>query len=277
MVVVFSTSRRYRIRASTRLSALALFILVTAPVVAAPLATYLKPAATSRLVGGESIRQASSGKDMGLTLAPDHQAADMIRSAVATEESDIFVEALFLWQKPGAGAPEAEILAVYNVLRSISTLQGLEYYSASRKKIRPLYVYSSLIAGLNDPSPVRDSQLQRLPPVPETLYARQNDTTFGDNQYRITLTGGMDFVTQHSTNLTRLSLGIVPVAGPGDVNVRLLVLSVDEGLLFYAASSARAAVVPGVRGKLETSFGNRAEAVYNWFSSELAATWPKQR
>jgi len=214
---------------------------------------------------------------MGLTLAPDHQAADMIRSAVATEESDIFVEALFLWQKPGAGAPEAEILAVYNVLRSISTLQGLEYYSASRKKIRPLYVYSSLIAGLNDPSPVRDSQLQRLPPVPETLYARQNDTTFGDNQYRITLTGGMDFVTQHSTNLTRLSLGIVPVAGPGDVNVRLLVLSVDEGLLFYAASSARAAVVPGVRGKLETSFGNRAEAVYNWFSSELAATWPKQR
>lgn len=277
MLAAFSTSCIYRIRANTRLSALALFILATWPAVAAPLVAYLQPAAASRLAGGESIRQSSSGKSAGLTLSPDHQAAAMIRSAVAVEEPDIFVEALFLWQKPSAGAPAAEILAVYNVLRSISTLQGVEYYSASRKKIRPLYVYSSLIAGPDDQSPVRDSRLQLLPSAPETLFARQNDTTFGDNRYRITLAGGMDFITQHSTNLTRLSLGLVPVAGPGDVNVRLLVLSVDEGLLFYVASSARAAIVPGVRSTLETSFGNRAEAVYKWFSRELTATWPKQR
>jgi hypothetical protein len=196
--------------------------------------------------------------------------------ALVKEKPDIIVEALFLWPSPRTGHPGAETLAAYNVLRSISTLQGIEYYSASRKKIRPLYTYSSLITGPEDQTPVRDARLDRMPVFPEILHARQNDTTFGDNRYRIVLSGGPDFVAQHSTNLTRLSLGIVPVAGPGDVNVRILVVQVDEGLLFYLASSARAALVPGIRNTLETSFINRAAAVYAWFSRELSATRPQE-
>jgi hypothetical protein len=230
----------------------------------------------ARLARGESIRQSSSGKGAGLSLKPAHQAASEFQSALAAEKPDIIVEALFMWKKPWAGLPSTEILSIYNVLRSIGTLQGIEYYSASRKKIRPLYEYSSLIASPEDQTPVLDTRLDRLPLGQETLYARQDDTTFGDNRYRIVLSNGPGYVTEHSTNLTKLGLGIVPVAGPDDVHVRLLIVSADEGLLFYVASSARAALVPGVRTTLETSFGNRAAAVYNWFSSELTATWPKQ-
>lgn len=261
-------------RLAAPLAVLGLALLSASPAFAAPLAAYLGAPAAARLAGAGSVMQSSSGKDTVLKLAPDHPAAREIRSDLATENPDIAVEALYLWKVPRAALPAAEMLAAYNVLRAIGTLQGIQYYSASRKKIRPLYEYSSLITGPEDQTPVRDTSLDRIPASRETLYARQNDTTFGDNRYRIVLSGGPDFVAQHSTNLTRLSLGIVPVAGPGDIHVRLLIIRVDEGLLFYLASSARATLVPGVRGTLETSFSNRAAAVYAWFSSELAAAWP---
>jgi len=153
-------------------------------------------------------------------------------------------------------------------------LQGLEYWSASRGRMRLLYEYSSLIAGLDDPTPVRDTRLPALPANAETLFARQKDLSFGDNIYRVSLSTGPGYTAQHSTNLTGMRYGIVPVAAPGVVNVRLLVIDVDEGLIFYTISSAKAAVLPGIRAKLESSFGNRAEAVYSWFSRELAKAWP---
>jgi len=260
----------------SKLAALALSVMAVSLAEAVPLTAYLQPDLAARIAESGSIRQSSLGKATGLSLAPDHFAAGEMRAALATEKPDIIVEALFLWQKPTAGPLEAEILAAYNVLRSVSTLQGIEYYSATRKKIRQLYSYSSLITGPEDQTPILDSRLYRIPQSRETLYARQNDTTFGDNRYRIELSAGMDYVVQHSTNLTKLSLGIVPVAGPGNIHVRLLIVRVDEGLLIYIASSARATLVPGVRTTLEESFGNRAAAVYAWFSKELTATWPKE-
>jgi len=171
--------------------------------------------------------------------------------------------------EPGAGA-----LAVYNVLRAVGSLQGLEYWSASRGRMRLLYEYSSLVAGPDDRTSLGDTRLPALPVNAETLFARQKDLSFGDNVYKITLSTGQGYTAQHSTNLTGMRYGIVPVAAPGVVNVRLLVIDVDEGLIFYTVSSAKAAVLPGVRAKLESSFGNRAEAVYAWFSRELAKTWP---
>lgn len=262
-------------RFTMRLVALGVWLLSASPATAAPLAAYLDPATAVRLVGAESINRSSTGKEAALALAPVHPAVREFREQLALEKPDIIVEAIFLWKKPGAAVPAAETLIAYNVLRSISTLQGIEYYSASRKKNRLLYEYSSLIAGPDDQTPVRDKKLDRIPSTRETLFARQNDLTFGDNRYRIVLSGGSDFVTQHSTNLTKLSMGIIPVAGPEDVHVRLLIVPVDEGLLFYVASSARAMLIPGIRNKLETSFSNRAAAVYAWFSSALTATWPQ--
>jgi len=264
---------------SCHVSVVALFLLLwSAPLVAAsPVAAHLDAATSARLAAGQSIRASSSGKDARLALAPDHAEARAMGLAIASEKPDIVVEALFLWRKPHDAGQPAEMLAVYNVLRSVGSLEGIEYYSASRKKIRVLYEYSSLVAGPADATPVADAWLASIPAAPETLHARQKDTTFGDNRYRISIAGGAGFVSQASTNLTRMSLGIVPVAAPGDVNVRILVLTVDEGLLFYVASSARAAIVPGVRDTLETSFGNRAEAVYRWFSARLAAAWPASR
>lgn len=248
-----------------------------APAWAAPLSDYIARPMAARLVAGEELRASSSGKDAALSIAPRHPAAEAIRSDLAAEAPDVVVEALFLLRGPRSVDPTAETLAAYNVLRAIGSLEGIEYYSASKGRMRTLYEASYLVAGPGDDAKRPDERLAGLPAYEETLYARQKDTSFGDNRYRLTLSSGPGFVRQSSTNITRMSIGIVPVAAQEAVNVRLLVVSADEGLLFYVASSAKAAILPGLRGRLEESFVNRAAAAFTWFSRGMEAARPGPR
>jgi len=241
---------------------------------ALPASSYLPSLTLAKLQAGEDVRAASTGKDASMTLAPEHPAAAELIRAVTAENPDVIVEALFLWKKPRRASMEAELLAVYNILRSVGSLQGIEYYSASRGRMRLFYEYSSRIVSPEDPSPVADALLAALPALPETLYARQKDLSFGDNVYRVAMSAGSDFIIQESRNLTTMKYAFIPVAGPEDLHVRLLVISADDMLVFYAVSSAKAALIPGVRTKLEASFGNRAEAVYSWFANQATRQWP---
>lgn len=249
------------------------------PVFAAPLASdYLSKDVLARIDNGEGLFASSSGKNPGLNLAPRHPMAQEMEASIDYEEPSVIVEALFSWQKPHASpGAEEEMLAIYNVLRAVGSLEGIEYYSASRKKMRVLYEYSSLIAGANDTKPLADRSLERIPWQAESLFARQKDTTFGDNLYSITMSSATGSVTQVSTNLSQIHLGILPVASAGNIRLRILVLSVDDAVLFYAVSSAKALVIPGIKATLETSFGNRVAAVYSWFSRQLSAAWPISR
>lgn len=243
---------------------------------AAPLASVALPDTASALLRGEEPRASSSGADPALSLLPLHPAADLIRGAIRSEAPDVVVEAVFLWLRRGPTTAD-EVLLVYNALRSIGSLEGIQYYSASRGRTRTLYERSTLLAGPNSDRALTDTRLQALPAGGETLYALQRDTTFGENRYRVELSAGDGYVAQSSSNLTGMRLGLVPVAGPGDVVVRVLVIQVDEGLLFYVASSAKAAVVPGVRGSLERSFANRAAAAFAWFSGIMDVAAPSGR
>jgi hypothetical protein len=245
------------------------------PIAAAPSSSFLTPAIEARLRAGEDLRTASAGKAASLTLAPTHPAVAGMRRSLAEEVPDIIVEALFLWKKPHAAIGTPDILTIYNTLRSIGSLQGIEYYSASRGQMRLFYEYSSLIKAPDDAVPLPDSMLTALPGTPETLFARQKDLSFGDNRYRITMSGSPDSVVQASVNLTPMYyMSVIPVAGAEALNVRILVISADDALVFYAVSSAKATVIPGVRSKLESSFGNRAAAVYAWFATGMAREWP---
>lgn len=233
---------------------------------------YLSSDVMASLRGEEGLYASSSGNFTGLSLAPDHPLAKEMGDTIRAEDPSVVVEALFLWPKPHAA--ENEMLSVYNVLRAIGSLEGIEYYSASRKRMRLLYEYSSLVVGPDDLRPLADKRLEQIPSHSESLFARQEDTTFGDNRYSIVVTGSKEYVTQVSTNLDTIRLGILPVAAPGNIRLRMLVLSTDDAILFYAASSARAMIVPGIKATLETSFKNRVAAVYLWFSKQLSAAWP---
>jgi hypothetical protein len=222
------------------------------------------------LVSGRAVRLGKSSP----ALLPAHPAAIPMREAIAAEAPPILVEAAFLLPRRAPGdqaARDAELASIYGVMRSIGTLEGIEYYSASRKKMRTFYAESYLI---DDPK-TRNRLPDPAPPAPraiprgESLFAFQKDLSFGANVYRYDFESADGAVRVSATNLTRMSYALIPVMAPEALKTRLLVIQAEDAIVFYAASGA---VAPGVfKGKLEDSFSNRAEALFKWFSASAKA------
>ncbi|MDR2444574.1 MAG: hypothetical protein LBD44_01360 [Spirochaetaceae bacterium] len=208
-------------------------------------------------------------------LMPDNvELRSIFAESIASLTPSMLVESLFLYKKPAsyhkAGWTGPEKTAVLNVLVSISTLSGIEYYSRSRGRMRTFYEESSVI---NDP---RQKLIQDDPvflpeylPSKITLYARQKDLSFGDNVYRYDyfIRDGAIIFTQKNCNA--ISYGIVPLAAKEKLCVLSAVIDAGEYFLIYAASMTKAPPFSGLKKKAGDSFVSRAEALIKWFTLRM--------
>jgi len=186
-------------------------------------------------------------------------------------DPNVMVETLHIYHKP----PQAEKVVwsageearLYNEMIALSTLAGLEYYSASRGKMRTFYETSAVIDGPATKKTIADPVYSR-PPAELSIYARQKDLTFGDNVYKYdyySVPGALIFSQE---NLTSLTYGIIPAIGKNKLRSVVAVLDAGNYLLVYAASMAKAATLLGMNERIGESFANRSEAVFNWFKSQ---------
>ena len=203
-------------------------------------------------------------------LLPRHQfSRDLVGTLLLDFGPNVMVETLHIYEKPlPASAWSADEKArLYNNLLALSTLTGLEYFSASRGRMRTFYESSIVI---NDPAnrnPINDPVFAE-PQARLTVYARQRDSTFGDNIYRYdyyAVPGGIVFVQQ---NITPLKLGFITAVASNNLRSAVAILDAGDYILIYAASMANTASIPGIRDRIGNSFANRAEAILNWFRGQ---------
>ena len=211
-------------------------------------------------------------KDPQFRLVPWHNVLrELLRTVHNELGPSVMVETLHLYKKP----PEAEKPAMsaaeeaslFNEVLALSTLEGIEYFSATRGTMRTFYASSSVIDGPSSKKPVSDPKFSQ-PPAELTLYARQKDLTFGDNFYQYDFYYSKGYLIFIQQNLTALTAGIIPAVGRNKLRSVVAVLDADEYLLVYAASLAKAASVPGMNDRVGNSFSNRAEAIVRWFSNQ---------
>jgi hypothetical protein len=133
--------------------------------------------------------------------------------------------------------------------------------------MRTFYEISQIIDGPSSKNPLPDPAFLR-PPRELSLYARQKDLTFGDNiyQYDFYYTQGTIIFIQQ--NLTSLTAGIIPAVGKNNLRSVVAIIDAEDSILVYAASMAKAVLIPGMNERLGTSFANRAEAILRWFSDQ---------
>jgi hypothetical protein len=196
---------------------------------------------------------------------------DLVDSIRRDLDPGVMVETLFVYEKPENANKEAlsdeETAKLYNGILALSTLAGLQYYSASRGAMRTFYETSSIIDGQATKKPIPDPVYTR-PPARLTILARQKDLTFGDNIYQYDYysePGAFIFVQQ---NLTSLSYGIVPAVGKNKLRSVAAIIDAESRLLVYVASMSKAASIPGMKERIGNSFANRSEAIFNWFSNQ---------
>jgi hypothetical protein len=197
-------------------------------------------------------------------------------------DPNLLVESLFLYPKtsvPQGSTAEwskAEQTDLFNRLAAISTLTGIQYYSASRKTMRVFYESSQVINNPEEKKPLPDPVYTELPNT-LVLYARQADLTFGDNIYRFMYHADRDSVFFIQENITSMTAGIIPAIGKNKFRSLLAVIDAGDSLLIYAAGMAKTAPVPGMGDRIGASFANRAKAVLKWFVGKADEVFYLQR
>jgi len=239
------------------------------------------------LTGAEQASALLSGKkpllaqfkDPQVRLAPTNYILKEILGKLQNElKPSVMVETLCIYEKPpGAEKPKmsaAEEAGLFNEVLALSTLAGIQYFSASRGVMRTFYESSSVIDGPVSKKPIPDPVYSR-PPAELTIYARQKDLTFGDNTYQYNFyysPGSLIFIQQ---NLSSLTAGIIPAVGKNKLRSVVAVLDAEDYLLVYAVSMAKAASLPGMNDRVGNSFSNRVEAIVHWFSDQAGKAFNK--
>jgi hypothetical protein len=245
------------------------FYVVVCALAAGDAADFLGPRTLAAVrASGKLSRSASGSRD--LRYLPAVAARDAIRAGVEAAQPTVVVELLALARLPGktlsAGAGR---LAVTNALRSVSRLEGLQYYSSSHGEMRLLYKASYRIASPAERKRLSDP-LVAAPPPHEEIWVYQDDTTFGGNVYAVSYDNDPGSVTMRVANQTTLRYLLFPLVPPDGMVLYFLIVPDGEELLFYAVAAVRLSGPWARAGALEQSFSYRVEAMYRWFAAMVS-------
>lgn len=226
------------------------------------------------LTDGELLRFHADGVSPGL-LPNTSLTAGIARQMIAGDlnigiEGLFFVDAGDLPSGYSETPADERELILYNILRSVSTLQGLEYYSASRNEIRLLFEESWVIADVKKPKDALPDPIVSTIPDEDTVLIHQKDKTFGNNQSEMTFHARSDVIAAGIINLTPMRYkGIIKVVNPENMQIYLIIVPVEEGLLMYGTMSARTRDVKSFISRARNSFTNRVIALTGWYRTRL--------
>jgi len=191
-----------------------------------------------------------------------------IMADIVVIDPKIGVEVLFLIDAPaGITGIDTKLLAT---MQSITTMEGIEYYSASRDRMRTLF-YESYVVGDADGNERRPDPRPTVLPETDQIYIYQHDSSFGRNVLELTYTVSQDAIRLRMRNLTRmLYRGIIPAVGPEELGLNLVVYPLGDKVLFYGNSAANPVSLLGMEARVQRSFYNRLVALYQWFLTQTS-------
>jgi hypothetical protein len=225
-----------------------------------------------RLVSEGELRNSLHG-DSPPQLIPEVSARREIQARIRELELTVGTEVLSLYKNEAVDfdSPESR-LRIYNILRSLSTMKGIQYYSASRQRMRTLFAESYVVDGPDGQKRLPDPVVEEIPAY-SRLYALQEDLTFGENIYVTEFRYPGDYFLLDSTNLTTMHYFFLPMVQPENSVTLILLIPAGEQILFYGAIGANTRRFLGLARSREDSFYNRLKAIYGWFSERMTETF----
>lgn len=210
-------------------------------------------------------------RDDFIDLAPHKPFRKIIESNLTELEPTLGVEALFLLKLPQGTDQNPEFdVELFNTLTSISTMEGIEYFSASRNRMRLFFESSYVIDSPQNRNRLADPVFNSIPSE-YSLLAFQKDLSFGKNVQEVYYRSDNGTVLMSMKNLTTMFYGIIPLIPPEQMVMELYILPLDDCLIFYGNVGVRVTVIPGVEKKSQNSFYNRIKALYAWFQREISS------
>ena len=210
-------------------------------------------------------------------LYPDSESSEELERRITEIQPNIGVEAVYLYPAAGVRADRETLTRLYALLHRVSTLAGIEYYSNTRGHMRTFFRRFYPISEPEDPealvgeatanpSPLPDPIPSGLP-VNDTLYAFQEDLTFGEAVSRIEYHTGDGTLNLVIENLTPLHYKFIRLVKAGNMQIHLSLILLDDYILFYGNCAVKTFNLFGIAARKKESFLNRIEAMYSWFTA----------
>ena len=201
-----------------------------------------------------------------LSLIPEFPFKDRIREEIETLNPTIGVEMLILYKNS-----MDELLSVYNILRSISTLKGVTYYSASRKRMRILFNDSYVVDSPEKKNRIEDPLVNVIPEKSE-IHIFMKFSSLGKNIYKVEYLFQGDHIIMKIENLTTMKFSIIPlipVVKPHHFINYFIVFPGKNNSFIYGLACTRFRTFLGIGKSKEESLYNLLKALYNWFIESL--------
>ena len=230
--------------------------------------TLLAPELLARLTLEGELRNSLSDASP-LQLIPEISLRPEIEERINELELSVGTEILTRYRNEAIDFDaESSRLKIYNILRSISTMEGIKYYSASRKRMRTLFAQSYAIDGPDKQERVPDPKVEEIPAY-SRLYIFQKDLTFGANMYRSEYRYSGQYFLLTNRNTTTMRYFLLPMVKPEQSVTYILLIPAGKEILFYGAAGAHTMSFFGLERTREDSFYNRLKAIYGWFTERV--------
>jgi hypothetical protein len=160
---------------------------------------------------------------------------------------------------------ENETAVVAHILQSISSLEGLTYYSNTRKRDTVLYAHCYMVDNPKSRKQVPDSYGHMNSSTP--AYYLQDDSSLGSAVYEAVFLQGNDNASMEVYNVDPLKVGPIVLVPPRGMHLRVTVTDKGDGLevdVLMESNMHRSSLAGSF---IDRSLQARFDAVFRWFEA----------
>lgn len=227
------------------------------------------------LQNGE-ISHIFSENDFEPKFIPQTEFTDAIKNFVfgkiAPEKMGFAEEKLYRLPKSEIENKTAAALdtqTVSKIMRSISKMQGMQYFSRSRKSWDELYSQAFRVENPDSENFSAAGDLNEGDADGQEIFAFLNDHTFGESVYKISYKQNQNELLMLMENYSSLSYGPVKAVKPGDFKMCVCIMDCGDEFLVYIGNYTEFKMISALKKRLNNSFEARLEAIYNWFKNQF--------
>lgn len=213
---------------------------------------------------------------MELKLLPESKYSEKIKASIIQKNEDKYpftYEGLYYLNKKellelsNSSETTIKIDDVSRICRSLSKMQGMKYYSTTKKKECVLYSKVFMIADEKGKTPIPDQNTGNADG--QVSYCLQDDNSFGVNRYKLNYFQSDNCMLAQFTILDSMGLGPFKAIYPGKMVINILVIDQGDDLLLYLNTDLESVKYPGIKGQITDSMTSRMDAVYKWFITQF--------
>lgn len=236
----------------------------------------LSPLVEEFLFPNDEISHIFSENDFEAKFIPQTQFADLMKNFVfgkiASEKMGFAEEKLYRLPKSeieNKNSTALDTSTVSKIMRSISKMPGMQYFSRSRKSWDELYSQAFRVENPDSKDFSAAPDLNEGDANGLEIFAFLNDHTFGESVYKISYKQNQNEFLMLMENYSALTYGPVKVVKPGDLKMCVCVIDCGDEFLFYIGNYAEFKMISALKKRLNNSFEARLEAIFNWFKNQF--------